>query len=149
MKNILRMIIVASLSIVLVVTYSFGGAYALESDNTRALELSGDGSEETPYDITSAEDFIAAVDMLNNGEALDKNYILSADIELSEGNILPVGTSASPFTGSFDGQGHKITGYRQRLTADNGNYGGVFGYANNATIKNIVMESVKIGRAHV
>ena len=38
------------------------------------------------------------------------------------------------YTGTFDGQGYKITGYVRNVTG--GNYGGMFNYTNNATIKN-------------
>lgn len=78
--------------------------------------------------------------------ALDKNYILMADIDMTEATAeggdwdngygwAPIGEDASiPFTGIFDGNGHTIKGMQIRgiKTA----YAGLFGYVN-GTIKNI------------
>ena len=106
--------------------------------------LGGNGTEASPYEISSEEDLIQMVDKVKNGEG-DAFYVMTTDFEVTSESIEPIGKDANTaFTGSFDGQGHKITGYKQRLTADDGNYGGLFGYTNNATIKNITMESVNI-----
>ena len=40
---------------------------------------------------------------------LNGNYVLAADITLT-GQWTPLGTEASPFTGTFDGGGHSIKG---------------------------------------
>ena len=64
-------------------------------------------------------DFAAAVD---GGETYaGKTVVLTADISLPEGNWNPIGDEAAAvniFAGTFDGQGHKISG----LTISN-NYG--------------------------
>jgi len=55
----------------------------------------------------------------------------------------PIGTSSNQFTGSFDGQGYKITGlYINRPNSD----GGLFGYAIAPTkdFKNLVIENAEI-----
>ena len=50
------------------------------------------------------------------------------------GDWTPVGTSNEPFKGTFDGNGHKITG----LKINTGSYIGLFGYVGEgATIKNV------------
>ena len=106
--------------------------------------LSGAGTESSPYEVSSADDLDQMVSMVNSGEAADKYFVLTADITMTGDNTAPMGSQATPFAGSFDGQNHKITGFRQRLTADDGIYGGLFGYASNAIIKNIVMEAVNV-----
>ena len=81
------------------------------------------------------------------------SYTLGADIDFGSaftadsgryaglwgaGGFVPVGTSASKFTGSFDGQNHKITG----LTIDrpSTSYVGLFGYADaGAAISNVTL----------
>ena len=102
--------------------------------------LGGSGTEANPYEISSEEDLIQMVEKVKNGEG-DAFYVMTADFEVTSESIEPIGKDANTaFTGSFDGQGHKITGYKQRLTADDGNYGGLFGYATNAVIKNVTMD---------
>ena len=77
---------------------------------------------------------------------LDRDYILTSNIDLSgysEGEgWTPIGKYNSKFTGSFDGNGYKITG----LTIDRSgtNYIGLFGYTSGATIENVALEDVNI-----
>ena len=115
----------------------------LRGANRDGSTLTGEGTDGAPYEISSEDDLITMVSMVEGGEA-GAYYIQTEDIEVTADSINPIGSASTPFTGSFDGQSHKITGYKQRLTADDGNYGGLFGYAENAVIKNIVMESVNI-----
>jgi len=68
-------------------------------------QLSGDGSEKNPYLIRTAEELR---EIRNN---LSQHFILMKDIDLTSwGYWEPLGTTASPFTGSFNGNNHKITG---------------------------------------
>lgn len=58
---------------------------------------------------------------------------LLRDVELTD-TWTPVGDSSTPFKGTFDGNGHKITG----LKITSGSYIGLFGYVGEgATIKNV------------
>ena len=58
---------------------------------------------------------------------------LLGDVNLT-GDWTPVGTDTAPFKGTFDGDGHKITG----LKITSGSYIGLFGYVGEgATIKNV------------
>lgn len=68
----------------------------------------------------------------NPGEA----YILTRDINLTD-EWTPVGTDTNPFTGSFDGKGHTITGLKIN-NADN-DYMGFFGFAKGATITDVAI----------
>ncbi len=56
--------------------------------------------------------------------------------------FVPVGSNGTPFTGSFDGQGHTITG----LTISRGstNYVGLFGYTVGATIGDVILSGGSI-----
>ena len=70
-----------------------------------ACAYSGSGTSASPYVIESYSDFTTL--MTNSNRAA--YFKLSCDIQLSGyGDWEPVGTSSSPFTGQFDGQGHTI-----------------------------------------
>ncbi len=73
--------------------------------SVKAATLSGEGTKENPYVITSADD-------LNEvRKNLSAYYILNNDIDLSgEEDFMPIGNSSSPFLGNFNGNGKKITG---------------------------------------
>ena len=58
--------------------------------------------------------------------------VLTADITLTNPWTTPIGTSSKSYTGTFDGQGHKITGFN----ATSSGKGGLFGNISKATIKN-------------
>ena len=52
------------------------------------------------------------------------------------GNWTPIGTRAAPYTGTFDGQGHKISG----LQTSDTQYAGLFGYIQGGTVKSLDVE---------
>lgn len=79
---------------------------------------------------------------------LSGNYVLAADITLT-GQWTPLGTEASPFTGTFDGGGHSIKGLTVTASRDLDN-SGLFGYAKGATLKNVSIIGAKVdGDEHV
>ncbi len=61
--------------------------------------------------------------------AASSNYILSADIDLSQKVWTPIGTSSLPFTGKFNGNGHTIRGAASVNESAGGEekYYGIFG----------------------
>ena len=77
---------------------------------------------------------------------LDGNYILTDDINLngSENNLIyPIGYNGGAFTGTFDGNGHTISGlYMNAQSAGNQTRGlGVFSYlGSDGTVKNLTVE---------
>ncbi|ADU32068.1 Ig-like domain-containing protein [Evansella cellulosilytica] len=73
---------------------------------------------------------------------LDGDYILGADINLSVyPNWVPLGGdfNGSPFTGTFDGNGYKITGLT--ISRWNENNLGLFGEVVHGEIKNVTVEA--------
>lgn len=67
------------------------------------------------------------------------NACLTADIDFaSVENFIPIGTTASPYQGVFDGQGHKISNL---LINVEGNNVGFIGTVVGATIKNFIVDS--------
>jgi formylglycine-generating enzyme required for sulfatase activity len=66
---------------------------------------------------------------------------LSANIALT-GTWTPVGSSATPFTGSLDGNGKSVSGLL--INDTNLDYAGLFAYTNAASIKNLSLTGVAI-----
>ncbi|WP_339295204.1 CehA/McbA family metallohydrolase [Paenibacillus sp. FSL W7-1279] len=62
----------------------------------------GDGSEGNPYQIKSASG------LYKMHEFPDKHFILDRDIDGNGVFIEAIGANGTPFTGTFDGQGHTI-----------------------------------------
>jgi len=104
----------------------------------------GDGSSENPYQINNCTE----LQDMNNG--LYAYYILVNDIDCSDtsswnsgAGFVPIGNSSSPFSGTFDGQNHKITGLFINWPSTNDI--GLFGYTvSGAVIKNVGLVDVNI-----
>ena len=71
------------------------------------------------------------------------SYYLANDIEVPANLILFTSYDA-PFTGTLDGNGHTIKGYTYTASADWTEQAALFGYAKNATFKNLKMTEVNI-----
>ena len=77
------------------------------------------------------------ISSLDEIDEMDKAYTLNGDITVS--SHTSIGTSGSPFTGTFNGNGHTISGLDAPL----------FGYTNNAEICNLMLDEVEIsGSSH-
>ena len=105
--------------------------------------------------VSSAEELVKVVAEIAAGNEEVNNIMLSGDIDLADlvltrsavaSNWTPVGTEEKPFTGVFDGNGHTIKNLALVETeAKEGKaFIGFFGYAKNATIKNVTFENVYI-----
>ena len=76
---------------------------------------------------------------------LNGNYHLTADIDLSGAEWVPIGNSGllkDCFAGVFDGQGFVISNLT--ITGEKYGYNGLFGCTSSATIKNVGMEGTNI-----
>lgn len=107
-------------------------------EETTAPVLSG------PIEIGTAEQLLAFM----SAPDLGGSYVLTADIVLNDpinaadwGTAAPsvvwtpVGSSTAPFYGTFDGQGHTITGVYVNVEK----YAGFFGCLSSATVKNLII----------
>jgi hypothetical protein len=61
----------------------------------------------------------------------------------------PIGTSSSPFTGVFDGNGHVIKGLYQHVSGSGKKYGGLFGYVRGGSIQDLGLEESHINLSNV
>lgn len=103
-------------------------AWALEKDSNGA------------YQIAMGEDLIAFSDVVNSGE-FSANAVLTADIDMSglSDRFLPIGSEAGMYSGTFDGQGHKISNLTISLSQDRV---GLFGVIQSpAAIRNFVIDA--------
>ena len=103
--------------------------------NAWALEPNANGI----YEIGSAQDLVDFAALVNGGQK-SANAVLTADIDMSSvSNFDPIGNAEGmPYTGIFDGQGHKIS----HLMVETNSYAGVFGYVSGgATMKNLVLDA--------
>ena len=99
--------------------------------------IGGKGTSASPYTIEDAYDLWLFLNKVNSGET-NTNAKLTADIVIDGSfEMKPIGTSSRPYTGTFDGQGHTISGFSMEgYTKVNA---GFFGYVKDATIKNFTL----------
>ena len=104
------------------------------------------------YTIRSAEELAYFAQLVNSGNAFAGGVVtLARDIDLSAvcgegiGNWTPIGKFVSsrmkkPFSGTFDGQGHTISGlYINFSTRSRNLYQGLFGYCSEGIVQNLIV----------
>ena len=107
--------------------------------------------------VESANGLVTIADAIADGTLpSNTDIVLDGDIDLSElaaltraavvSNWTPVGTSEKPYTGTFDGKGYTIKNLTlvEQEAKEGKAYIGFFGYAKDATIKNVTFENVYI-----
>lgn len=112
----------------------------------------GDGSEESPYQISNALE-LARLSYLVNEGGLDTNglyFELTADIDLSgfdadndssNGNWIPIGVDSNHFKGYFNGNNHTISNMAiQNIDI----YAGLFGVVSDSEFKDVVLDSFEM-----
>lgn len=76
-----------------------------------------------PQQIDSPEDLAWAISVVNglNDEVAepDTDFTVIADIDMSANIWVPIGTTANPYEGTFDANGHNITGIHSPLNSEN------------------------------
>ena len=80
--------------------------------------------------------------VLSNSKYLDYDIELTSDIDCAGNTFVPFGTHSNAFTGSFNGNNHKIS--NATIDASNKNYAGLFGYTILADIKNLVLDKITL-----
>lgn len=109
--------------------------------STQALDQ-GDGTAANPYQIATADDLKAFRDKVNGG-ATTACAILTADITLHKSETwTPIGSSSSKnmYNGTFDGQGHTISGLNVNEGSDQAGLFGDTAWSNTSpVIKNLTI----------
>ena len=90
-----------------------------------------------------------AEDLNNVRYHMNCNFVVANDIDMSSySNWVPLGWNNSngdiPFTGTFDGNGHKIIGLTYNRSTSPSSYSGGLFAVNTGTIKNLTMENANI-----
>ena len=109
----------------------FNGSTTVNTDRTVAVTF----NKKDYYEIASKEDWKTFRDIVGSGQnTVDAK--MTKDVNLGE-DIVKVGTSKSPYGGTFDGQNHVLT---VNWDAGSANDVAPFGRVNGATIKNLRTE---------
>ena len=90
-------------------------------------------------DISTPEQFASLINRNLSGK-----YQLAHDIDMSSyDGFKGIAVSGTPFSGTLDGQGHKVSGLKVTYT-DGGSDEGIFGQTAGATIMNIAFENILV-----
>lgn len=116
--------------------------FATEEYSEITLYAQWDPTFNDIYVIATADDLLDFATWVNGGSTSIK-AILAGDIDMSGKTWIPIGTSSNPFIGVFDGNGYTVSNLTM---ADNASYdyAGLFGYAKNATIQNVIAKNVTL-----
>lgn len=119
--------------------YSFGEAVTENVElYAKWIDLFAAGTEEAPIAISSRTVLAALAQRVNSGNSYAGCYfVLTQDLTLS-GSWTPIGTQEHPFSGSFDGGLHTISGLK--VTDPETGLGGLFGATDGARIQNLAVK---------
>ena len=107
--------------------------------------MTGSGTKNDPYQIGTADQLKLFRDKVNSSKTSDETKIcvvLTADIDLKNEAWTPIGIGKDtrkedlPYSGTFDGNGHTISGLNVNYGDKNG---GLFCHVKSATIKNLTV----------
>ena len=100
----------------------------------------------TEYTLTNASQLAGLAEIVNSGETFTATVKLGGNVDITDINWTPIGTSEHPFAGTFDGANNTING----LTIAGADEAALFGYiADGATIKDVKFENVNVSGTYV
>ena len=126
------------------------------NDKQRTFSMTRTSSAANPIMINTVDDLTALRTGINSGSSFtfgggsvsaggnNEYFALGNDLDLNNTSIV-IGNSSHPFKGTFDGHGHYIKG----LKVNNTQYGGLFGYVQNGTVRNLVVEGTVNGQSYL
>jgi len=91
------------------------------------------------YEIANAGNLLWFQKQVNEENHTSYNAKLAVDFSLDGKKFTGIGTLDHKYAGTFDGQGHVISGYQRTESAGTKNYVGFFGVTNGATIKDFTL----------
>ena len=121
-------------------------AYAATTNSALEIEFQ-EGQEEIEVTTSSVIKITTIDDLYSINDNLHGDYVLEADIDLEGENFSALGTTETPFTGTFDGNGYAI----KNLTIDqNKNQQGIFSNIVGGSIKNLSVHNATVkGNSYV
>ena len=100
---------------------SFGELEGWDGETVATSFTAGNGSEENPYVIHNAEEFMYFKSLIEGDtyeSYQDMNYVLDSNIDFGGYDITPIGISTEDveriFTGVFDGKGYTLMNFKIR-----------------------------------
>ena len=129
-------------------------SYTANWNDTSWGQPARDGSQASPYLISTADDLTLLAQRVNAGNTFSgKYFLLTADIDYSpasdwnntsstEHNFDGIGNNGSHFGGYFDGDGHTISGIR--IYKPGNSYVGLFGYCSYSRVSNLTLNNSRI-----
>ena len=98
----------------------------------------GDGTPLAPYLVCSR------AHLENVSQALDKSFLQTVSLNLGASPLTPIGLAVNtPFSGTYDGQGHTIADLRVDLPATTGKVG-LFNALSGATVANLTFTNAQV-----
>ncbi len=123
------------------------GAEAYGATGTPSTELAGTGTEENPYQIANASDFVYFRNTMAAEATADTYFVLTGDIYLNDANYgtsgkhLNFDANGPLFYGTFDGAGHTIYNMYSYVSTHENRYIGIF-HTLYGTVKNLTVDGV-------
>ena len=106
--------------------------------------LSGSGTEADPYLIGTYDELKGFASRVNGGET-NAWAVLTADITATDTAWTPIGNEDNMYTGTFDGQNHKIANLSNASVSPAPEYAGLFGAIGpNGTVRNVKLVDVDL-----
>lgn len=99
------------------------------------------GAPDSPPTI-SVNSYEALSSVLSNKKYLGYTISLTSDIDCKGNSLTPFGTNQEPFTGTFNGNKHKIS--NAKIENTDSNTIGLFGCTRLANINNIILDNIDI-----
>lgn len=106
------------------------------------------------HEIATFDDLVKYAELSRTDGYQDDTYKLTSDIVISDENqstleekdfnYISFGSSDLPFTGTFDGNGYKISNLRYKSTLAPKSDTGLFSYTSGAIIKNLTIDSASV-----
>lgn len=100
----------------------------------------GTGVASNPY-LISTPAHLAELSGTTDPDFVSAHYVQTADIDMAGVAFSPCGTSAVPFSGVYDGDGHSISHLSVSVSGDNA---GMFGYISGGEVKNLNISSFTV-----
>ncbi|MCR4922348.1 MAG: CotH kinase family protein [Bacteroidaceae bacterium] len=102
------------------------------------IRKDGTYANDLEFRISTSEDLIDFAELVNTSMP-DAQALVTANLNMKGLTLSPIGNTATPYVGSFDGGGHTIS----NLKIESGNnYAGLFGVVGGGVvIKNLVLDS--------
>ena len=114
------------------------------------LTWTGNGSSDNPYQIDTYEKLKEFAVIVNGTSSVSSSNtsacaILTADIECTDNTWTPIGNNERPFMGTFDGDGHTITGLSNAGVNSTPKSVGLFGNVGSpGNVKEVILVDVAL-----